>query len=359
VNTVILVAREEAKELEALLEAALGDQAEVRLFPSLQDLFPAVMKSDPNLLFIDGRAVAQGEAGLIAVLKRTFPSLRIVLSVRLEERKKATEALGSGADGYIVEPFYFAEFVRFLRKEFALSRGRDKEALDGKMDVLASFVAGFAPEINNPLTTIRGFLQILMTEDAFKMDPGEIDEILGLMEKESRRISRIVAELENFARMRKPKRLPVSLPSLCERAAEEARKESGLDIPIRLDLAACPLEGMVDEKQILDSLKSFFFFLLAGADRDRGKVTLTAAENIPRSRLIITIEGENTVSLKKEAEMAFIPLYARKLVGLKEELGMASAYAAVRAHGGTVAVSPLKEGTRFVIELPCDQPREG
>ncbi len=241
-HTVILVTRQETEEIKALLEASLGSQAEIEVFPSLSDLFPDVMKLDPVLALVDGHSVQENEIGIIHVLKSTYSNLRIIFTFRLDERDKAAQALKNGVDAYILEPYYISEFSLFLQREFKSALFRSRHSLDLKMDALATFVEGFAPEINNPLTTVRGFLQILKTGNGIDMDSDELAEIYTLMEKESLRISELVTELENFACTRKPKRLPIDIHALIEQAAEEAKEAVGKNVPVAITIEKCPPE---------------------------------------------------------------------------------------------------------------------
>jgi len=336
------------------LEESLGREISVAVFPSLAELYPEILKLDPLLAVIEGQSMRSDEIGVIGSLKKTFSTLRILLTFRLEQRDDAAQALASGVDAYILEPFYIHEFTQLVKREFKNAIEQNKQMLDLKMDALGSFVEGLAPEMNNPLTTIRGLLQILLTGDSESMTEGEINEIYGLMERESSRISQIVQELENFSKTRKPKRLPVNLHTLVQQAVKEAEAASTKRTPIFTDLEQCPVNGKADFNQNVSALKSLLGFLLSGSDDEKGKIVLTArAAEIP-GKISIIIEGTHTVSLGQEVHQAFVPLYTRKIIRFSEELGLASAYGIIRGQGGTISASSLDNGTRFEIELSIE-----
>jgi len=352
--TVILVARHDRDALRALLEESLGKEVSLVLFPSLAELYPAILKLDPLLVIIEGQSMEADEIGIIGTLKKTFSTLRILLTFRLAQRDEAAHALASGVDAYVLEPFYLDEFTQLVKREFKNAIEQNKQMLDLKMDALGSFVEGLAPEVNNPLTTIRGLLQLLLAGNNESMTDGEIDEIYGLMEKESSRISQIVQELENFSKTRKPKRLPVNLHTLIQQAVNEAEAASSKQTPIFADLEHCPADGMADFNQNVSALKSLLGFLLSGSDDKKGKIVLTARTSEIPGRISINIEGTHTVSLGQEVHQAFVPLYTRKIIRFSDELGLASAYGIIRGQGGTISVSSLDKGTRFEIEIPID-----
>ncbi len=110
----------------------------------------------------------------------------------------------------------------------------------------------------------------------------------------------------------------------------------------------------MDREQILTTLKSLLVFLLAGAESNKGHVELSLSGSADKCYLTIIIEGRKTTSLGQEVNKIFVPLYSRKLVRFREELGLASAYGIVRGHGGSISVTPLQDGSRFQIELPCE-----
>lgn len=352
--TVILVASHDRDALRALLEDSLGNEVSVVVFSSLGELYPAILKLDPLLAVIEGQSLKSDEIGVISTLKKTFSTLRILLTFRIEQRDDAAHALSRGVDAYILEPFYIHEFTQMVKREFRNSIAQNKQMLDLKMDALGSFVEGLAPEVNNPLTTIRGLLQILLTGDNEAMTADEIDEIYGLMERESSRISQIVQELENFSKTRKPKRIPVNLHTLIQQAVDEAGAASPKRTPIFTDLERCPVDGKADFNQNVSALKSLLGFLLSGSDDEKGKIVVVARTSKAPGNISIIIEGTHTVSLGQEVHQAFVPLYTRKIIRFSDELGLASAYGIIRGQEGTISVSSLDNGTRFEIELSIE-----
>ena len=213
-ETVILVSGAEEEELRLLLEACLSGEAEVKTYSALSGLFPDILKTEPVLALLDARSIPPGELVVIRLLKNTYPFMRIIVVIPAGARDAAARSIGYGADAYILEPFYLDELSTLVRSKFRNAVGQLRRSIDNRLESLTAFVEGLAPEINNPLTTIRGFLQILLSRESSRVSEEEIGEIYDLMERESLRINQIVVELENFARIRRPRKVPLDIRGL-------------------------------------------------------------------------------------------------------------------------------------------------
>jgi|GEM_PF-4910287 len=358
--TVILITQADSRSLKALLEANLDDQTSVVVSPSIATIFPDILRSDPLLALISASALQEQDLGVIQVLKKTFPHLRIILTCRPEQRDLAARALEHGADSLFFEPFFINEFSILLKKEYEKAF-RQQEFLQAlRLETLSSFVEGLAPEINNPLTTIRGFLQILQTQNTYKVSAQEINEIYCLLEKESRRISQVITDLELFSGSRKPHKGLIEIEALIKQVVNEMKadfeEDVGTEISMTTDFVECPSRVMADRNMCLAALKGLLGFLLAGVEEGKGMIYVKTARSPRPNYITIIIEGVNTTSIGQDVDRVFIPLFSRKIISFKEEISLGAAYGIIRAHGGKINAVPLRKGTRFSIELPSDLP---
>lgn len=351
-HNVILVANSENEELKVLMEESLGGRASVIAYHHLPEVFPDILKVEPLLALIDAKAVSEEELGVIGTLKSTYPFMRVIFIFAKNQRDLAARAVKYGADAYILEPYYLDELSQMLRSKFLSAVQQIRQSLDSRMDTLSSFVEGLAPEINNPLTTIRGFLQILLSQAPQKIDHKEMSEIYNLMEKESQRIGQIVLEMENFSRIRRPKRLPVDFTALVEKIVADTLRETDSSIKVTKDFQDIPEACMLDSDLISSAMNSILKFLLMGTNPKKGEIELSISGSNHEGSLDIVFTGHYTRSISEDLHRVFIPLYSRKIVKFGEELGLSSAYGIIRSHGGRIRVLPEQNGCRFLIELP-------
>src|ERR1051326_3269254 len=80
------------------------------------------------------------------------------------------------------------------------------------MSAVGQLISGVAHELNNPLTAILGYAQLLESE---KLEP-RVEDFIQKLHKQAQRTQRIVQNLLSFARQHKPKRVHVDLRSVME-----------------------------------------------------------------------------------------------------------------------------------------------
>ncbi len=103
-----------------------------------------------------------------------------------------------------------------------------------KLSAVGEFVAGVAHELNNPLTAVVGFSEMLKAENVNPKCQHYSDMIF----KSAQRCQRIVQLLLSFAHPQKPERKPVSVNTLVEAVLEIVAyplRTSNIEVVTRLD----------------------------------------------------------------------------------------------------------------------------
>jgi two-component system NtrC family sensor kinase len=230
-----------------------------------------------------------------------------------------------------------------------LRRTQEQLLHSEKMGAVGQLISGVAHELNNPLTAILGYSQLLISSGQIGPQGVEYSEKLY---KQAQRTHRIVQNLLSFARQHKPERTSVSLNQILEDTL--ALRDYDLrmnNIRVHLDLATdLPLTA-ADPHQLqqvfLNMVNNAVDAILESATEGDLWVK-TAAED---SKFIVqfTDSGPGV----KEASRVFDPFYTTKPVGKGTGLGLSICYGIVSEHGGSIRVkNDPPRGACFTIELP-------
>ena len=228
-----------------------------------------------------------------------------------------------------------------------------------KMAALGQLVSGIAHELNNPLTTIMGYGQLLLGHG---LTPPQLSKARKVFQ-EAERARRIVKNLLYFARENKPERTRVNLNEIVERTlalrSYELRVEN---IVIECDLAPNLPETMADPHQ----LQQVVLNLLANAeqalleDRGQGHVWIRT-HRIGGNRISLEVSDDGPGIPTEVGSRIFDPFFTTKPSDVGTGLGLSIVYGIVHQHGGEVTFENQSgSGARFVVELPlvAVQPRD-
>jgi two-component system, NtrC family, sensor kinase len=219
-----------------------------------------------------------------------------------------------------------------------------------KLSGIGEFIAGVAHELNNPLTSVMGFSEMLQNAEA---DP-QHKRHLEIIHKSALRCQKIVQSLLSFARRSEPERKAVCLNRLVEAALEILQyqlRTSNVEMILKLD-PNLP-QAMVDPNQI----QQVFVNLINNARQaieayqPKGWIKVSTARHGETVRVVIQDNGPGI----SEANLSkiFDPFFTTKEVGKGTGLGLSLCYGIIKDHGGTVTPrSRPGEGATFIIELP-------
>jgi two-component system NtrC family sensor kinase len=217
-----------------------------------------------------------------------------------------------------------------------------------KLAALGQLVAGVAHELNNPLTAVMGYGELL-SEDA---PSGAMRDRLDKLVNEGRRMKKIVENLLRFSRQRAVDRQAVDLPAVVQEVLllrEYYVRTRGLEIIV--DIKADLPQVAVDEdqfKQILLNLVNNAIDAVEAESESR-KITIRA---FPRGNRAI-LEVEDTGPGFSDVNRAFDPFYTTKPVGKGTGLGLSICYGIIKEHDGEIRIENVQpHGARVTVELP-------
>jgi C4-dicarboxylate-specific signal transduction histidine kinase len=217
-----------------------------------------------------------------------------------------------------------------------------------KLAALGQLLAGVAHELNNPLTVIMGYGELIGDKVA---SPQARDQLTRLV-SETRRMKRIIDNLLRFARQGARDTHIVQLSplvhevlALCEYYTRKRKVRVDLDIAPGLPSLA------VHEDEIKQILLNLFKNSSDALEGFAGKKRISIRAYQSGSRAVIEVEdsGPGFANLNRALE----PFFTTKPAGEGTGLGLSVCYGIVKQRGGALRienVSPL--GARVTVELP-------
>ncbi|WP_411282332.1 GAF domain-containing protein [Gemmatimonas sp.] len=222
-----------------------------------------------------------------------------------------------------------------------------------KMVALGELVAGVAHEINNPLTGISAFAQILLEEDL----GDDQRESVQLIKQESDRAKTVIKDLLLFARTTERGAGPVNINEVIEqtvRLRAYPLRNAGVQVELQLDPTAPRISG---DSQTLQQVLLNVFGNAEHAMRDREVRRLVVRTRRDDDCVIITAVDTGVGMTADVRRRIFEPFYTTKPAGVGTGLGLSVSYGIIHAHGGTIGVeSEPNVGSTVTIVLPAMPP---
>jgi PAS domain S-box-containing protein len=218
-----------------------------------------------------------------------------------------------------------------------------------KMAAVGQLIAGVAHELNNPLTAILGYSQLLSST---KDMPARSTDYVEKLFKQAQRTHHIVQSLLSFARQHKPERTSVQLNRIIEDTLvlrEYDMKRGGIVIHRELDPTLPPTGGDFHQlQQVFLNIVNNAVDAVTELDGVR-EIWITTRREGKQLLAEFTDSGPGV----KDPSRVFDPFFTTKPVGKGTGLGLSICYGIVKEHGGEIRVknSPPR-GATFTVTLP-------
>jgi PAS domain S-box-containing protein len=241
---------------------------------------------------------------------------------------------------------HFVGVERDITEELQL---RDQLVHSERLSAIGELVAGVAHEINNPLQTIVGCVELLLDEHP----EAGMRRDLELVRKEAARAGQIVRNLLAFVRRSTPDRTPADLNQMV-RVTLELREyhlqQCGIQLVVRAHDGPLPVLANREEIQqvVLNLLLNAEQAIAAAADR--GTITVRTTQSDGTASVEIADDGPG-ISPDLRGRI-FEPFFTTKDVGEGTGLGLSISHGIASAHGGTLELVPTAIGACFRLTLP-------
>jgi len=228
---------------------------------------------------------------------------------------------------------------------------RDKLVHAEKMAAVGQLVSGVAHEVNNPLTAILGFADLLMENPEI---PESARKDLRVILLEAQRTKQIVQNLLSFARQMPPQRNAVQLNLILRRTIQLRSYDfnsHGVDVIEHLD------EGLPDIIGDAHQLQQVFLNILNNAYDAVHEVGRPARIEIMSTKSGDAVEVsfcDNGYGIS-HPDKIFDPFFTTKEVGKGTGLGLSICYGIVKEHGGEILCHNNADGpgATFIVRFPA------
>ncbi len=221
-----------------------------------------------------------------------------------------------------------------------------------KLSAIGELISGVAHELNNPLTGVMGYSQLLMSTQASP----EIKKNLERINKEAVRCQKIVQNLLAFARRHHPERKLVNINEVVRNTVDLREYQLKVDnVEILTDLQDDLPSVLADAYQIqqvfVNIINNAHQAMVDGHMGGRLAVRSRSAGGMVRVAFI-----DNGPGIPKDRiGRIFDPFFTTKGIGKGTGLGLSLSYGIVQEHDGRILVeSEPGQGATFVVELPAD-----
>jgi signal transduction histidine kinase len=234
---------------------------------------------------------------------------------------------------------------------------REKAEMSSRLAAIGEMAAGIAHEINNPLTGVIGFSELLLSRDDL---PDDIKENLKIIADGGKRVKDIVRRMLTFARQNKPVKTNANIHELIDNTLEiRSYVLRTANIVVTRSYDPSLPWVTVDPGQ----MQQVFLNLIVNAEyamkKAHGKGTLTITTGKADDHIRIAFKDDGTGMDQNTREKLFNPFFTTKQVNEGTGLGLSLSRSILLEHGGTIEVeSEPGQGTTFIITLPVTSPPE-
>ena len=222
--------------------------------------------------------------------------------------------------------------------------------LSERLAAMGQMIAGFAHELNNPLTSILGMSELLQEGEA----PESVRKQMVILQQQARRAAEIVQNLMYFSRPPAPGKSRIDLSELVQRTLHlhaYSLRKSNITVDFLKESSLPPVSG--DAHQLMQ----VFLNLVLNSEqamrevRDHG--TLRIRINQDDKSVSVVFQDDGPGISPEILPNIFDPFYTTKRPGRGTGLGLSICKAILREHNGNVeAASGPGGGAVFTVTLP-------
>ena len=241
-------------------------------------------------------------------------------------------------------------FIVVMRDITERKRMQAQLLVTDRLASLGELASGIAHELNNPLTSIIGFAQLLLVKDL----SDDVKEDVKVINKEAKRTAEVVRNFLTFARKYEPERKPVDVNNVIQtvlalRAYEQKVNNIQVDTRFASDLPEVMADDFQLQQVFLNIVINAEHFMIEAHGKGNLNITTERVGDIIRA----SFADDGPGIAKENIGHLFDPFFTTREVGKGTGLGLSICHGVIAEHGGRIyAESKLGKGATFVVELP-------
>jgi two-component system, NtrC family, sensor kinase len=280
------------------------------------------------------------------------------------------EGIKAGAFDYLSKPIEIEQLLGNIRQAYdklLCKRKKQKEAefrikqlheslaqsmQSEKMDSLGRLAAGVAHEINNPLTGILLYCNMIL-ENLERNHP--LERNLRYVIEEANRCKDIVKNLLACCRRESPPKERFELNEIVEESLLRlADQNVWTHVAIAKELAACSIPVRADRNQLVQAVINLVANAADATEND-GKISIRTYLDDTTGMACLEVLDTGSGIPPELIPKIFDPFFTTKMPGKGTGLGLSTIFAFAKENKGRISVKETgPEGTTFIMELPAE-----
>jgi two-component system NtrC family sensor kinase len=256
-----------------------------------------------------------------------------------------------GAIVFIKQHFLDVELIRLLRasrqsfQELQLLQAQLVQS--EKLASMGQLVGGAAHELNNPLTAMLGYAELLT---ATELTP-EQRSLAAKISQQTKRVRSLVSSLLSFAKQVPSSKTPVDVNAILQTCLKLNQPQMEVAHVASSVEMANPLPRVrADSNQLLQVFSHIINNAVNAMSEHGGTLTISTRSEAD----LVIIQFADTGPGMVEPERVFDPFYTTRPVGQGIGLGLSACYGIIQQHGGKIKGSNRQTGGAiFQVDLPA------
>lgn len=343
----------EKKVVERTVELATANEKITNIIESISDGFLAV-DEDWTVIYLNNHPYFPGGMTADDALGKkvwdVFPNvvdsiwykeLQLAMSERMTRTFETPSLYKEG--WFSVHVYPFSEGICCFFRDITETKNYEREMkrLSG-LDLIGQMAAGISHEIRNPMTTVRGFLQLLSTKD----DCNQYHEFFTLMIDELDRANSIITEFLSMGNTRSSDLEKLSLNSILTDITPLLQADAyNQNKQVQLELSEIP-DLLLNRNEIRQLVLNLY---RNGLEAMKPGKTLTIRTYTDKDEAVLAIQDQGAGIQPEVLEKLGTPFFSTKDNGTG--LGLGVCYAIAARHQARIDIDTGTNGSTFYVKF--------